>query len=441
MQEEAAPKASATRNAAVRLGPNAIAIDVAEIGDEPRRPTGIAEFDRVLGGGVVPGALMLIGGDPGIGKSTLLTQVANLVGSTAGPCLYVSGEESVRQIKLRAQRLGALSSGFLVACETELPATLDLIERTLPQLAIVDSVQTLSDPELESAPATVSQVRACATALQRLAKSSGIPIFIVGHVTKDGAIAGPKALEHLVDTVLYFEGDSQGAFRVLRAVKNRFGATDEIGVFEMGSDGLRAVENASATLLAERSTNVPGSAVIATMEGSRSMLAEIQALSTPSYLNTPRRVLTGVDYNRMCLVMAVMEKRLGFRLANHDVFLNVAGGMKIIEPAADLAALTAIASSARDRAIRGDCVLFGEVGLGGEVRAVNHVERRLGEAARMGFARAVVPHRNAERLTAGDGIEIIGVRTVREALDHSLTERTRKRDADDLVGNDPFDPE
>ncbi len=411
--------ASPVSKAGARPSATSLPSSIADISeeDQTRWLSGIDEFDRVLGGGIVPGAIMLIGGDPGIGKSTLLTQVANLFSSVIGPSLYISGEESVRQVKIRAQRLGIVSKDMMVASETELSAIIGLIDYAKPQLVVIDSIQSTYDAEMESAPASVSQVRGCATALQRLAKADSIPIFLVGHVTKEGAIAGPRVLEHLVDTVLFFEGDNQGAFRVLRAVKNRFGPTDEIGVFEMREQGLEPVENASAMLLAERPTDSPGSAVVAAMEGSRSLLAEVQALTTPTYLNNPRRVVSGVDYNRLSLVMAVLEKRLGFRLGTHDVFVNIAGGIKVVEPAVDLAALVSIASSMRDQTLEPTTVVFGEVGLGGEVRAVNHVERRLREAARMGFDKAIVPRRNLERLNGNLPINVRGVQNVAQALE------------------------
>ncbi len=391
---------------------------------ESRFTSGMSELDRVLGGGIVPGALILVGGDPGIGKSTLMTQVAqrvNKVGSTTDPktVLYISGEESTTQIRLRSERLGATTDTFLVANETDVNIILHHIESTRPSLVVVDSIQTTYDSSLESAPGTVSQIRNCASAIARYAKAGGPPVFLIGHVTKEGALAGPRVLEHMVDTVLYFEGDRNHAYRILRAVKNRFGSTDEIGIFEMKEEGLTEVENPSALLLSERRSDASGSAVAATMEGTRPLLVEIQALVARSFLTNPRRTATGVELNRVNMLLAVLEKRIGLKLGEQDVYVNVAGGVKISEPATDLAVTMAIASSYRDQAIDPHCILLGEVGLGGEVRAVTQVEKRIREAARMGFTKAIVAGHNAPRVS-GLGVELIKVNSVLDTMNAVL---------------------
>lgn len=391
---------------------------------EGRFQTGIGEFDRVLGGGIVPGALILIGGDPGIGKSTLLTQVAGRLAAQVGKTLYVSGEESATQIKLRATRLGVTANELLLHNETDvlLIAAVALAEK--PSFLIVDSIQTMQHPEIESSPGSVSQVRACTAALAQLAKGEGIPVFLVGHVTKEGTLAGPRVLEHMVDTVLTFEGDRHYTYRILRAVKNRFGSTDELGLFEMHEEGLVEIPNPSEMLLAERTQNIAGSAITATVEGTRPLLIEVQALVAPSYLTNPRRTVSGVDTNRVNLILAVLEKRVGISLANQDVFVNIAGGVRVEEPATDLAIAVAAASNFQELAVDAGTVLAGEVGLGGEVRAVGQIEKRLREAARMGFTRAIVCTRNKTGLRGGiPGIEIVGVETVRQALDAALVRR------------------
>lgn len=386
---------------------------------ETRLPTGIPEFDRVLGGGVVLGALTLIGGEPGIGKSTLMLQVAHAL-AMHGTVLYITGEESLRQVRMRALRLHTTHPNLKIAAGAELPAILAVLESEQPLCAILDSIQTLYTPELEAIAGTVSQIRTCAGALQRIAKEREIALFLIGHVTKEGALAGPKVLEHLVDTVLYFEGDPQGLFRILRATKNRFGATDEIGVFDMRPEGLVAVPNPSERLLAERAEGTPGSVVFPALEGSRALLMEIQALTTPSFLNTPRRVITGLTYERVSLVLAVMEKRLGFRMIQHDVFVNVAGGMRLSEPASDLAVLVAVASAMRNQPVRPDLVLFGEVGLGGEVRGVPHLEARLQESARLGFRYALVPQSNLQRRHERLPLSALPVRSAQQAIQMAL---------------------
>lgn len=392
--------------------------------DEPRLQTHIEEFDRVLGGGVVKGSIVLVGGEPGVGKSTLMMQAADAL-AQSGTTLYVSGEESARQIKLRADRLGIPKPGaehaeLKLAIETELENALAILEIEQPKAAIIDSIQSLYTSALDSAPGSVTQIRACATALQRIAKEQEIAVLLVGHVTKEGSIAGPKVLEHLVDTVLYFEGDLQGAFRILRSTKNRFGSTDEVGVFDMRSDGLIPVPNPSELLLAERSDNAPGSVIFPALEGSRSLLMEVQALTTPSFLNSPRRVITGLSFDRTNLVLAVMEKRLGFRMATHDVFVNVAGGMRVMEPAADLAILVATASVMRDKPVLEHTVVFGEVGLAGEVRGVPRLEARLREAARMGFQRALAPKSSLQAARGKLPLTVMPVKHVKEAIEIAL---------------------
>lgn len=407
-----------------------IPITSVEMADMERISCGIGEFDRVLGGGLVAGGVVLVGGDPGIGKSTLLTQAAACLSnplqntssddSISRTVLYFSGEESARQIRLRSARLQAESPNFLISVETEIGAMLLHLANIRPALAIVDSIQTVSDSALDSAPGSVSQVRACAHHLARFAKTFGIPIVLIGHVTKDGNIAGPRVLEHVVDTVLYFEGDRHHAYRLLRAVKNRFGSSDELGIFEMSSAGLIGVENPSAALLSERSEGGNGSAVASIMEGSRALLVEIQALTARSPLASPRRAVTGMDPNRVSLLLAVLEKRMGLRLAEQDVYVNVAGGLRITEPAADLAALTAVVSNFRELPVHPQTVILGEVGLAGEVRAVSQIEKRLREAARQGFTRAIISRHNAAQLPGELGIEIVAVPNVSEAVNAAL---------------------
>jgi DNA repair protein RadA/Sms len=391
-----------------------VALDQAD-----RRRTGIGELDRVLGGGVVPGSLVLIGGDPGVGKSTLVLQAARALAEAAPPVLYVSAEESAAQVKMRADRLGVASEGLLLWSESDLGAIRAAVDDLKARTLVVDSIQTVFLPELESAPGSVAQVRECGARLMTLAKGTGVATFIVGHVTKDGAIAGPRVLEHLVDTVLYFEGERHHAYRVLRAVKNRFGSTNEIGVFEMVEAGLREVANPSGLFLAERPRDVPGSVIVASLEGTRPLLLELQALVSPAPFGTPRRTVLGADYNRACLLLAVLEKRAGMPLGSQDVFINVAGGGRVTEPAADLGIVLAAASSYLDRPLRGDVVLMGEVGLTGEVRAVTGVEARVKEAAALGFHEAVVPKSNvadAARLA----LPVHGVGTIHEAIDGLL---------------------
>lgn len=380
-----------------------------------RHSTEIREFDRALGGGVVLGSVVLIGGDPGIGKSTLLLQA--LKGLTKlGKVLYVSGEESPEQIKIRADRMKVKSGGIILLPETSLEGIISIAQEINPQAIVIDSIQTIFSLELPSSPGSVGQIRECATKLMFLAKKYGIPLFIIGHVTKEGAIAGPRVLEHIVDTVLYFEGDKGTPFRIIRAVKNRFGPTNEIGVFEMTEAGLKEVDNPSQLFLSERPTNVPGSVVAASLEGTRPLLVEIQALVSTSSFGVPRRTALGVDYNRVNLLIAVLDKRLGMHLGSMDIFVNVVGGLKIDEPAVDMAIIAAIASSFKNTAVDVETFVFGEVGLSGELRAISQAEIRIKEATKLGFKKGVVPTGNANNLKESD-IEVIGARNVEEALE------------------------
>ena len=395
-----------------------------------RTSCGISEFDRVLGGGVVAGSLVLIGGDPGIGKSTILIQVANHLSLSAGKVLYISGEESAEQIKLRSNRMGIASQNLLIAAETNINAVEHFIQTVSPKYVIIDSIQTMYDPELASSAGTVSQVRGCTANLSRIAKTVGVPVFIVGHVTKEGSLAGPRVLEHMVDTVLYFEGDRHHAYRVLRAVKNRFGSTDELGIFEMREEGLTEVAYPSEALLSERPSHGSGSVVTSTMEGSRPILIEIQALVAPSHFTSPRRTCSGLDYNRMLMILAVLEKRVGLSLGNKDVYINVVGGVKIDEPATDLAVALAIASSMLDCSADTGAVALGEIGLAGEVRAVSQTEKRLKEAARLGFKRAIVASQTAKKLPKELQLEVIGSSSVRAAIDVAFS-NVRELDKED----------
>ena len=391
-------------------------------GEEPRYPLSIEEFARVLGGGIVPGSLVLVGGDPGIGKSTLMLQMA-LVMAAGGPVLYVSGEESVRQIQSRARRLPGGDSppdGLYLLTETDLDAILGQVQALQPKVVVVDSIQTVQVPDLDSGAGSISQVREAALRLQVQAKSSEAAVFVVGHVTKDGAIAGPKVLEHIVDTVLYLEGDPLHAFRLLRAVKNRFGPTTEVGVFAMGEAGMVEVPNPSEAFLAERVLQAPGSAVAVTVEGTRPLLVEVQGLTSPTAFGNPRRTANGVDFNRLLLTLAVLTRRVGLPLGDQDVFVNVVGGLRIEEPAADLAVAVAVASSLKDRPIPADLAFVGEVGLTGELRSVPQLPVRLREAAKLGFRRIIVP-KSLHPDPSPPGIEVLPVRSVREALDRALS--------------------
>ena len=383
---------------------------------EERTGTGISEFDRVLGGGLVAGSMVLIGGAPGIGKSTLVLQALDRLSERPGGALYVSGEESARQIRLRGDRFSVKAENLMLLAETSLEKIIPTIERLKPGVVVVDSIQTVYTDGLESAPGSVSQVRECAGKLMTLAKGSGIPIFIVGHVTKDGTLAGPRVLEHMVDTVLYFEGDSGHPFRILRAIKNRFGSTNEIGVFEMRSEGLVEVTNPSELFLNERPEGVSGSLVVAAMEGTRPLLVELQALVTGTSFAVPRRTTIGVDPNRLALLVAVLEKKVGLHLSGQDIFLNVAGGVRISEPAADLGMILAVASSHLDKVIDPRTVVLGEVGLAGEVRRITHPELRVREAAKLGFTRCVIPAGNPRKIDI-PGMELVEVKSVEEALE------------------------
>jgi DNA repair protein RadA/Sms len=379
-----------------------------------RTPSGIGEFDRTLGGGIVPGSVTLIGGDPGIGKSTLLLQAASKL---KGPVLYVSGEESPEQIRIRADRMGINSDRIMLLPETSMTPVFDGAIRMKPEAVVIDSIQTMHTEDLESAPGSVSQVRECAAKLMFFAKGSGVPVFIIGHVTKEGAIAGPRVLEHIVDTVLYFEGDRGHPYRILRTVKNRFGSTNEVGVFEMADTGLSEVSNPSELFLSERPEDVAGSVVVSSMEGTRPLLVELQALVSESGFGVPRRTSIGIDFQRVNLLVAVLEKLGGIQLGGMDIFTNVVGGLKLVEPAVDLGVVLAVSSSLKETPIGPDMVVFGEIGLSGEIRAVGQADTRLKEASKIGFKRAVIPRSNSERLTETYGLQITGVSNISEALE------------------------
>jgi len=381
-----------------------------------RFPLNLSEVNRVLGGGLVAGSLVLIGGEPGIGKSTLLLQISAPVAQAQGRVVYVSGEETLRQIKLRAKRLGINGDGLYLLAETDLGTILSQIEQLSPRLVVIDSIQSIYLSELDTSSGSITQVRECTLRLMQWAKQSGVPIFITGHVTKEGAIAGPRVLEHIVDVVLYLEGEQFSAYRILRGVKNRFGSTNEVGIFEMKAEGLVEVENPSQVFLAQRWDEAIGSAVVPTLEGSRPLLVEIQALTNPTSFGLPRRTANGVDFGRLLLITAVLARRVGLKLGNQDIIANVTGGMKINEPAADLGMALAIASSARDMAVDPQLVAIGEVGLSGELRAVSHLERRVKEAARLGFKRCLVPKTGAKISPTPKGIELIPASTLREAI-------------------------
>lgn len=385
----------------------------------PRVQTESTEFNRVLGGGIVSGSLVLIGGDPGIGKSTLLLQICASLSQKLN-VLYITGEESLNQTKLRAERLEEDSSNLNVLAETDLEVIHQTVQQEQPDILVVDSIQTIYHPEISSAPGSVSQVRESTQSLMNIAKQMNIATFIVGHVTKEGQIAGPRLLEHMVDTVLYFEGDEHHAYRILRAVKNRFGSTNEMGIFEMKQSGLKGVQNPSEMFLEERSTNVPGSTIVATMEGTRPLLIEVQSLVTPTTFNNPRRMATGIDHNRLSLLMAVLEKKENYLLQQQDAYIKVAGGVRLTEPAVDLSIIVATASSFKDKAVDGlDCYI-GEVGLTGEVRRVSRIEQRVQEAAKLGFERVVIPQTNIGGWTFPEGIRVVGVSTVHEALKYAF---------------------
>ena len=386
-----------------------------QTGYEKRYETGLSELDRVLGGGMVQGSLVLVGGDPGIGKSTLLLQICQKAGEDK-KILYISGEESAGQIKIRAKRLGVETENLFLMSETDVELILESIRGTAPDIVIIDSIQTMHHEAISSAAGSVPQVREATNAFMHTAKSMGISMFIVGHVTKDGALAGPRVLEHMVDCVLYFEGDRQTSFRILRAVKNRFGSTNEIGVFEMRDSGLREVDDPSKMLLEGREADTSGSCVVCTMEGTRGVMAEIQALVTPTGFGNPRRMSAGIDFNRMTLMIAVLEKRARVNLSNSDIYLNVAGGLRIDETAVDLGICVAIASGKADKAVPSDMIFIGEVGLGGELRAVSQLEKRLAEAAKLGFKSAMVPKRSLDGIKVPEGFSAFGVKNIAEAV-------------------------
>jgi len=418
MKEERQASIGKGRPATITAAPaRATPIADIEVVGEDRRLTRIGEFDRVLGGGVIPGAVVLIGGDPGIGKTTLLLQALPRLASSTQPVLYVSAEESPRQIKMRGQRLGVEHPHLLILAETSLEQILKAVQEIGPAAVVVDSIQTVYTEQMTSAPGSISQVQEVAGQLMWFAKRTGVPVFIIGHVTKDGAIAGPRLLEHIVDTVLYFEGDKGHSYRILRAVKNRFGSTNEIGVFEMKDVGLEEVNNPSELFLAERPQRSTGSVVVSSLEGSRPILVELQALVSPTSYPMPKRMANGVDLNRVSLLLAVMDKRLGVHLSGQDVYVNIVGGMRIDEPAIDLGIVGAVTSSLREMPIEPGLLILGEVGLGGEVRAISQAELRIREAAKMGFKRALLPERNLAKLDGVNGIKLIGINDVREALD------------------------
>ncbi len=381
-----------------------------------RTSTGVSELDRVLGGGIVEGALMLIGGDPGVGKSTLLLQVCAHLARSGKRVLYVSGEESAKQLKLRANRLGIREEQLYVLAENALDAVEEKLNQLQPDVAVIDSVQTMYRPEMASAPGSVSQVRECTSLIMRICKETGTAIFLVGHVTKDGAIAGPRMLEHMVDVVLYFEGDKMQEYRLLRAVKNRFGSVNELGVFQMTDKGMQVVVNPSEQLLSRRAKGASGSVVFCGLEGSRPLLCDVQALASQSYFGTPRRTVGGADASRVALLLAVLEKRANQKTYNQDVYINVAGGLELSEPAADLALCMAVVSSLKDMPIGADVAVMGEVGLAGEVRAIPQCDRRVAECQRLGFTTIVLPRENMKRLATPDGVKFVGVDTVMQAI-------------------------
>ena len=417
VEETVSPNQTKHQEATGRKKAEPVALSEISLDEEDRIHTGIKELDRVLGGGIVQGSMTLVGGDPGIGKSTLLLQVCRNLADQVS-VLYISGEESLKQIKLRAQRIGAFGDRLRLLCETNLDMIRQVIEKEKPTVVVIDSIQTMYNEEVSSAPGSVSQVRESTGVLLQIAKGLGVSIFIVGHVTKDGNVAGPRVLEHMVDTVLYFEGDRHASYRILRGVKNRFGSTNEIGVFEMREEGLVEVENPSEYMLSGKPENASGSVVVCSMEGTRPLLIEIQALVSPTSFNMPRRTTVGIDFNRVNLLLAVLEKKAGMQLGGCDAYVNLAGGMKLGEPAIDLGIICAVVSSYRNLPVHEGTLIFGEVGLTGEVRGVSHVEQRLAEAIKMGFTRCIMPKTNAEVL--GDNIcqkiQVIGVSNVREVI-------------------------
>lgn len=417
MEETVAVKTNNKSSHSSLIQSRAVVIDEINETSEIRYDTGISEFNRVLGGGLVKGSLVLIGGDPGIGKSTILLQACRNL-SESKKVLYVSGEESASQIKLRAGRLGINSKNLYVLCETDAEYIAETIRQDKPEVVIIDSIQTMSITDIQSTTGSITQVRECTNLFMRTAKSLSIPIFIVGHVNKDGNIAGPKVLEHIVDTVLYFEGDRNMSYRILRAVKNRFGSTNEIGVFTMNDSGLQEVPNPSEMLLEGRPKNTSGTCVMCVMEGSRPILAEVQALVTPTGFGTPRRMTNGYDFNRMSMLIAVLEKRAGYYFANTDCYLNIVGGLKIDEPASDLSVVLALVSSLKDMILKDDVIAFGEIGLAGEIRGVSNAQQRVNEAIRLGFRKIIVPYHNYKSFPEEmkNQAQIVGVRRIRDAF-------------------------
>ena len=423
MQEELQTPVSAGKANVPAARGSSMPVKIGEIDtdEEERYHTGLSELDRVLGGGLVKGSVVLMSGDPGIGKSTMLLQICEYLGKSL-KIMYITGEESRRQIKLRASRLNVHSDNLYIMAETDILHILHQVSLEKPDIIMVDSIQTMSLSEITSSPGSVTQVRECANAILRTAKALDIPAILVGHVNKEGAIAGPKVLEHIVDAVLYFEGDRQHTYRILRAVKNRFGPTNEIGVFDMGDEGLVQVENPSAVMLSGRPSNVSGTCVTCVMEGTRPLMAEIQGLATTTSFGNPRRMSTGFDYNRLSLLLAVLEKRAGYYFANLDAYVNIVGGLRLDEPAVDLAVAVALISSLKDTPVRDDTILFGEIGLTGEIRTVTSAEIRMAEAARLGFKRCIIPYYNIKNVAKKyHDMEIIGIKTIREAFEAAVS--------------------
>ena len=419
VEEKAAPVKPGAAKAMHEV--QAVSLNSISTGEDERVNTGIEELDRVLGGGIVQGSLVLVGGDPGIGKSTLLLQVCQRLSDMGKKVLYISGEESLRQIKLRANRMGDFKDTLSLLCETNLDMIRRVIEQHKPEMAVVDSIQTMYSEEVASAPGSVSQVRESTNTWMQLAKGLNISIFIVGHVTKEGTVAGPRVLEHMVDTVLYFEGDRHASYRILRGVKNRFGSTNEIGVFEMQKSGLVEVENPSEFMLSGKPEHASGSVVACAMEGTRPMLMEIQALVCRSNFGMPRRTAAGLDYNRVNLLMAVLEKRLGFPLSNYDAYVNIAGGIRLSEPAADLGIVMAVASSYKNKPVSEDTIVFGEVGLSGEIRAVTMPDLRVAEAKKLGFKTCIIPEVSLKAVGTVPGMEVIGVKSVNQTINYMMS--------------------
>lgn len=418
--EEKTTRQTGSQGARSKEAPKPVALSAIEMTCEERFTSGFPELDHVLGGGIVSGSLVLVGGDPGIGKSTLLLQVCQSLSRERIDVLYISGEESLQQIKLRAKRIGAFSDSLTLLCETNLETIDEVIRREKPQVAVIDSIQTVYSEAITSSPGSVSQVREATGAFMQLAKGLGIMVFLVGHVTKEGIVAGPRVLEHMVDTVLYFEGDRHASYRILRSVKNRFGSTNEIGVFEMGEQGLSEVENPSEFMLSGKPKEASGCVTACSMEGTRPILLEVQALVCRSSFGIPRRTAAGTDTNRVNLLMAVLEKRLHLRLGECDAYVNIAGGMKVNEPALDLAIVLAIISSYKDRCVDEKTVFFGEIGLSGEVRAVSMAKQRIQEAQRLGFTGCVLPDVSLDSIKTDSGIHLLGVRNVQEAVQKLL---------------------